>query len=145
MSQNISDGNYTIEVKLSGGSGKANIVSPTKLTVDDGQMQAEIEWSSSSYDYMEVNGKDYYPVNDDGNSVFVIEVSELDRDIPITAETVAMSEPHMIEYTLHFDSSTMKNTNSSISGFIFGGIGAMVILAAAMTAVIRKKKSYGKK
>jgi len=26
----------------------------------------------------------------------------------IEAETTAMSEPHMIEYTLYFDSSTIK-------------------------------------
>lgn len=140
MAEIISDGDYTIEVKLSGGSGRANINSPAKLNVTDGQMQAEIEWSSPNYDYMEVDGKEYYPVNEDGNSVFVIDVSELDREIPVLAETVAMSEPHTIEYTMYFDSSTIKRANNDITQIIFGGLGTVIILAAAAAIFIRKKK-----
>ena len=26
----------------------------------------------------------------------------------VSASTIAMSEPHLVEYTLHFDSSTIK-------------------------------------
>ena len=54
---------------------------------------------------MTVNGVDYTPVNDGGNSTFEIPVT-LDEDIAVSAETVAMSTPHTIDYTLHFDSST---------------------------------------
>lgn len=56
---------------------------------------------------MTVDGVDYAPVNDGGNSTFEIPVT-LDEDIAVSAETVAMSTPHTIDYTLHFDSSTMK-------------------------------------
>ena len=53
---NLADGEYTVEVTMEGGSGRASIQSPTELTIENGQAQAEIVWSSSHYDYMMVNG-----------------------------------------------------------------------------------------
>ncbi len=98
---------YTIAVSLSGGSGRASIASPTTVVKDGDSYTATIVWSSSSYDKMTVDGVDYAPVNNGGNSTFEIPVS-LDEDIAVSAETVAMSTPHTIDYTLYFDSSTMK-------------------------------------
>ena len=139
----MNDGEYNIEVSLHGGSGKASVTSPTKLIVADGKMQAEIEWSSSHYDYMEVDGKEYYPINDEGNSLFLIDVPELDTDIPIEAETLAMSEPHTIEYTLHFDSSTasVRKSDNSNMFIILGAICGVFAVTAVMAALLRKKKS----
>ena len=51
----LEDGAYTIEVALTGGSGRADVDSPAHLTVNQGQMQAQIVWSSPYYDYMEVD------------------------------------------------------------------------------------------
>lgn len=144
MTENISDGDYTIEVELTGGSGRAHIASPARLSVTDGRMKAEIEWSSSSYDYMEVDGKEYYPENEEGNSVFIIDISELDADIPILAETVAMSEPHMIEYTLNFDSSTLKNESGQTGIILSCCISGAVLLTAAAAFFMRKRKLNGK-
>ena len=98
---------YTVSVSLSGGSGRASIASPTTIVKDGDTYTATITWSSSNYDKMTVDGEDYAPVNDGGNSTFEIPVT-LDEDIAVSAETVAMSTPHTIEYTIHFDSSTMK-------------------------------------
>lgn len=102
------DGRYTIEVTLSGGSGRATVESPAELAVAGGAATAVIRWSSSHYDYMLIGGVYYYPVNTDGNSTFDIPVM-LDADMPVTAQTTAMSEPHEIDYTLHFDSSSLKS------------------------------------
>lgn len=102
------NGEYAIEVALSGGTGKATVESPAKLMVADGKMTAVIVWSSPNYDLMVVDGEQFLPVPRAGNSTFEIPVSALDKDIPVQAETTAMSEPHMIDYTLHFDSSTLK-------------------------------------
>ena len=103
------DGEYSIQVDLEGGSGKASVTSPTILTVKDGQAYAQIQWSSSNYDYMIVDGEKYLPTNEEGmNSVFEIPVSGFDGEMAVTADTVAMSTPHEIEYTLAFDSSTIK-------------------------------------
>ena len=104
----LTDGDYQIEVTLQGGSGKASVESPAKLMVEGGKMTAVIVWSSPYYDQMIVDGEQYLPVPRAGNSTFQIPVSALDVDLAIQAETTAMSEPHMIDYTLHFDSSTIK-------------------------------------
>ena len=101
------DGTYTCAVTLEGGSGRATVDSPAALTVADGAMTATIVWSSPNYDYMLVDGEKYLPTNTDGNSTFEIPVSALDTAQAVTADTVAMSTPHEIDYTLTFDSATL--------------------------------------
>ena len=96
------DGSYTCEVTLEGGSGRATVESPAALTVADGKMTAAIVWSSPNYDYMIVDGEKYLPTNTDGNSTFEIPVAALGTPLAVTADTVAMSTPHEIEYTLTF-------------------------------------------
>ena len=96
------DGSYTCEVTLEGGSGRATVDSPAALTVADGKMTATIVWSSSNYDYMIVDGEKYLPTNTEGNSTFEIPVSALGVPLSVVADTVAMSTPHEIEYTLTF-------------------------------------------
>ena len=96
------DGSYTCEVTLEGGSGRATVDSPAALTVADGKMTATIVWSSPNYDYMIVDGEKYLPTNTEGNSTFEIPVSALGIPLSVVADTVAMSTPHEIEYTLTF-------------------------------------------
>ena len=96
------DGTYQMEVELLGGSGRASVTSPAEVEIKDGKAVATLEWSSPNYDYMVVNGEKYLPVNTEGNSVFRIPVEAFDRDITVIADTVAMSTPHEIEYTLNF-------------------------------------------
>ena len=104
----LEDGEYTVNVELEGGSGRATIESPAAITVKDGVATASIVWSSPNYDYMIVDGKKLLPVNTEGNSVFEIPVASFDTELDVIADTVAMSKPHEIEYTLAFDSSTIK-------------------------------------
>ena len=105
----VAEGDYTIDVDLEGGSGKATIASPATVKVGaDGEKIAVIEWSSPNYDYMIVDGEKYLPVNEEGNSVFEIPVKDFDEPLEVIADTVAMSKPHEIEYTLIFHSDTMK-------------------------------------
>ena len=96
------DGTYQMEVELLGGSGRASVTSPAKVEIKDGKAEATLEWSSPNYDYMVVDGEKYLPVNTEGNSVFQIPVEAFDQDIAVIADTVAMSTPHEIEYTLNF-------------------------------------------
>lgn len=102
------DGSYTCEVTLEGGSGRATVESPAALTVADGKMTAAIVWSSPNYDYMIVDGEKYLPTNTEGNSTFEIPVAALDTALTVTADTVAMSTPHEIEYTLTFAADSLK-------------------------------------
>ena len=101
------DGSYTCAVTLEGGSGRATVESPAALTVADGTMTATIVWSSPNYDYMLIDGEKYLPTNTEGNSTFEIPVTALDTALAVTADTVAMSTPHEIDYTLTFDSAKL--------------------------------------
>ena len=101
------DGTYTCDVTLEGGSGRATVDSPAALTVADGRMTATIVWSSPNYDYMLVDGEKYLPTNTEGNSTFEIPVAALDTPLDVVGDTVAMSTPHEIEYTLTFASASL--------------------------------------
>lgn len=107
-SMSLADGEYTADVTLSGGSGRATVNSPAKITVTGGEAYAEIVWSSSNYDYMRIGEDKFLPTNTEGNSTFTIPVSFFDRELIVYADTTAMSEPHEIEYKLVFDSSSVK-------------------------------------
>ncbi len=106
----LADGNYTCEVSLAGGSGRAKVENPVKLNVRDGSCTATVIWGSKNYDYMQIGGCRYDPVNSEGNAAFCIPVSYFDRPMAVEADTVAMSEPHLIRYTLLFDSGSLERT-----------------------------------
>lgn len=108
----LADGSYTIELTMEGGSGRASIQSPAQLAVADGAATATLEWSSPNYDYMLVNGEKYLPVNTEGNSVFEVPVEALDVPLTMIGDTVAMSTPHEVEYTVTFHSETLESTES---------------------------------
>lgn len=107
-SLNLEDGTYTAEVTLKGGSGRSAVETPARLRVEDGKVLATIVWNSANYDYMKVEGEKYDPADTEGNSTFEIPVKGFDWGMPVIADTIAMSEPHEISYTLVFDSSTLE-------------------------------------
>lgn len=107
-SLNLEDGMYTADVILEGGSGRAFVESPASIRVEDGNVLATVIWGSSHYNYMKVDGEKYEWAGTDGNSTFVIPLRAFDWKIPVIANTIAMSEPHEINYTLTFDSTTLK-------------------------------------
>ena len=108
----VEDGSYTIELTMEGGSGRASIQSPAQLAIADGAATAILEWSSPNYDYMLVNSEKYLPVNTEGNSVFEVPVEALDAPLTMIGDTVAMSTPHEVEYTVTFHSETLESAES---------------------------------
>ena len=98
---------YTADVALAGGSGRASVQSPAELTVKDGKVTAKIVWSSKNYDYMKVGDTKYDAVIEDEHSTFEIPVSCFDWAMAVKADTTAMSEAHEIDYTLTFDSASV--------------------------------------
>lgn len=104
----LADGNYSVEMTFEGGSGRASIASPVTINVENHKVTASVEWSSPNYDYMLVDGEKFLPVNTEGNSVFEIPVAVFDEPVTVIGDTVAMSKPHEIEYTLTFHSNTIK-------------------------------------
>ena len=106
---NLEDGDYTMDVTLTGGSGRATIDSPAAINVEGDKATATIVWSSPNYDYMIVDGTKYLPSSTEGGSVFEIPVSAFDEPVSVIGDTVAMSKPHEIEYTLTFRSDTLQS------------------------------------
>ena len=103
----ITDGSYTVEVTLSGGSGRASVESPCSVVIADGKPTATIRWGSPFYEYMMIGETRYDPIQEEGNSTFEIPVV-FDEDMAVSASTVAMSQPHLVDYVLRFDSKTLK-------------------------------------
>lgn len=99
----LSENEMLAEVTLIGGTGKATIESPSVVTKKDDQYYATVVWSSKYYDYMIVNEEKYLNEAEEGEpSVFTIPVV-IGEDMSVIGDTVAMSKPHEIEYTLLFE------------------------------------------
>ena len=108
MAFDADDGEYSIELNMTGGSGRASISSPTLLVVKDGKAYAELIWSSTYYDYMIVGGKKYDNLSEEGgNSRFLIPILFMDKSFPVIGDTTAMGDPVEIEYELTFYSESI--------------------------------------
>lgn len=111
---------YDVPVELEGGSGRASVESPVRVSVSDNGISARLKWSSSHYDYMIVDGEKYYPLEgegaEEGHSVFDIPLKAMDDEIRVIGDTTAMSVPHEIEYTLKFDWSVIEGSSKDKSG-----------------------------
>ena len=113
MSVDKEDGEYSIQVDLEGGSGKASVSSPTLMLVKNGRMYAELQWSSSNYDYMVVDNRKYENESaKDANSHFTIPVLDLTKELTVRADTLAMGTPHEIEYTLQFNTTSIASKST---------------------------------
>ena len=108
MELDLEDGRYSIELAMSGGSGRASISTPTLMIVEDGKAYARLLWSSSHYDWMQVGDQVYEnETTDGGNSTFTIPISDFDRVITVIADTTAMGAPTAIEYSVTFYRETI--------------------------------------
>ncbi len=137
----LEDGEYPIEVRLEGGTGRASIASPAVLVVKEGRGYGRIEWSSPNYDYMIVEGEKYLPISKEGNSTFEIPITVLDKAMPVIADTTAMSTPHEIEYHLIFDSHSLPKEGNHV--VLIVALAVMILLAVLVIAVVlrRRKKA----
>ena len=110
----LADGNYTADdFSFEGGTGKTKITCEG-ITVKNGQTYATIKFSSEKFTKLVVDGTEYQPVSNDGGSFFEIPVT-LNSDITITGTTVAMTEPHDINYTIHITKSDSAAPDASIT------------------------------
>ena len=135
----LEDGEYEVPATLEGGSGKASVASPATLIVKDGKAFARIQWSSSHYDYMLVDGIKILPeekASPEDNSVFVIPVTSLSGPMKVIGDTTAMSTPHEVEYTLDFELPGEGSGHRTI----WIVLGAAVILGALLVWLIKRKQ-----
>ncbi len=94
---------HSVNITMEGGTGKASINSPAEVCVEGGNAYATLIWSSKNYDYMIVNGEKYINESEGGYSTFTIPIPNPLEDLTVIGDTTAMSTPHEIEYTLHFE------------------------------------------
>jgi len=108
VAMDLEDGEYSIEVNMTGGSGRASISSPTLLIIRDGKAYARLLWSSTYYDYMILDGAYFYNLSEDGGpSSFEIPITALDEPMAVIADTTAMGDPVEIQYMLTFYAETV--------------------------------------
>ena len=144
VKMNMEDGEYSIQVDLEGGSGKAGVVSPTVLIVRDGKAFTRLQWSSSNYDYMIVDGEKYLPVNEEGmNSIFEIPILAMDEPVEVIADTTAMGTPHEVEYTLLFyaDSIGSKGQLPQEAAKRVVGVALMIIVGGGILNYFVNKRN----
>ena len=144
VKMNMEDGEYSIQVDLEGGSGKAGVVSPTVLIVRDGRAFTRLQWSSSNYDYMIVDGEKYLPVNEEGmNSIFEIPILAMDEPVEVIADTTAMGTPHEVEYTLLFyaDSIGSKGQLPQEAAKRVVGVALMIIVGGGILNYFVNKRN----
>ncbi len=144
VAMDLPDGEYSVEVNMTGGSGRASISSPTLLTVRDGRGYARLLWSSSYYDYLILDGALYLNETQDGGpSSFEIPVTALDEPIPIVADTTAMGDPVEIAYTLTFYAESVGakgQVPQEAAKRVLILAGAIILLGGALDRFIKKRK-----
>ena len=101
---------YLVDIGFEGGTGKAYIESPVEVTSVDGNLSAVFIWSSVNYDYMIVDGVRYDNENPGGPSTFTVPVDDITGSLSVIGDTVAMSTPHEIEYTIIWGEKTVTSS-----------------------------------
>ena len=139
-----SDGEYSIEVNLAGGSGRANVSSPTLLIVRQGKAYARLLWSSPYYDYMVIGDEIYDNLTTDGgNSTFEIPITLMDEPMEVIADTTAMGDPLEIEYTLTFYSESLGDKSQipqeAAKKVLYISL-AIIIVGAVLNHFVKKKR-----
>ena len=138
------DGEYSIEVNMTGGSGRASVSSPTWLIVEDGHAYTRLLWSSSYYDYMIVDEQRYDNLTTDGsNSTFKIPIIAMDEDFAVVADTTAMGDPVEIEYTLVFYSNTVSDKDAipqeAAIKVLYIAV-AVIVVGGVLNHVLKKRR-----
>lgn len=144
VTMDLNDGEYSIEVNMTGGSGRASISSPTMLSIREGKAYATLMWSSTYYDYMILDGAYFYNTNEGGGpSTFEIPITALDEPINIIADTTAMGDPVEIEYVLTFyeesvgDKGAVPQESAKVVLLIAGLI---IIFGGILNQLVKKRK-----
>jgi len=145
VSVDLADGEYSIELNLLGGSGRASVSSPTMLIVKDGKAYARLLWSSPNYDYMIVEDAVYYNLTTDGgNSVFEIPITVMDDTMSVVADTTAMGDALEIEYALTFYEDTIGDKGKipqEAAKLVLVIAAVIVVLGGILNHFVKRKRS----
>ena len=141
----LADGEYSIEVNMTGGSGRASISSPTLLTVRDGKAYATLIWSSAYYDYMIIDGQYFYNQTvDGGNSTFEIPIKSMDESFMVVGDTTAMGDPVEIDYALTFYADTVGDKGKipqQAAKLVLLIAAAIIIFGGVLNYFVKKRRA----
>ncbi|MCI9136313.1 MAG: hypothetical protein HFH48_01915 [Lachnospiraceae bacterium] len=140
----LKDGEYSVSVDISGGSGKASVTSPTLLKVENGVPIARIQWSSANYDYMIVDGVKYDNQSEEGmNSVFEIPVLYWDSGMEVIADTTAMGTPVEVHYQLLFYQESVGSKSElpqEAAKKVLWVAFAIIVIGGILNYIVKKKR-----
>lgn len=145
VSLSLEDGEYAVELSMTGGSGKASISSPAMMIVKEGRAYARAVWSSSNYDYMIVDGEKILNENTEGGySTFTIPILAFDQEMEVTADTTAMGTPHEIAYAVTFygDSIAPKSQlPQEAAKKVLGTAAVIIFLGGILNHFVNKRRN----
>lgn len=140
----LEDGEYSVSVDMSGGSGKASVTSPTLLKVENGMPVARIQWSSANYDYMIVDGTKYDNLSEEGmNSVFEIPVLCWDQEMEVIGDTTAMGSPVEVHYQFMFYQESVGSKNElpqEAAKRVLWVAFAIIVVGGILNYLVKKKR-----
>ena len=140
----LPDGEYSVEVSLAGGSGRASVTTPTWMNVQEGRAYARLLWSSPYYDYMILDGRQYLNETEDGgSSSFTIPVTAMDEPMKVIADTTAMGDPVEIEYTLTFYKDTIGSKSrvpQEGALRVLAGAAVFIVVGGIINHFIKKRR-----
>lgn len=99
-SLNLADGDYDLDVTLTGGS--MTLQSPAVVHVAGGVCTADIVFSTARIDYVIVDGVRYEPAAAEGGAVFTVPVAAFDVGLSIIVDSTAMIPAVEIPCTMTF-------------------------------------------
>ena len=144
LQTDLPDGEYSIEVSLAGGSGRASVTTPTWMIMQEGRAYARLLWSSPYYDYMILDGKKYLNETiDGGSSSFTIPITEMDAPMEVIADTTAMGDPVEIDYTLTFYEDTIGSKSrvpQEGALRVLAGAAVFIIVGGIVNHFIKKRR-----
>ena len=130
----LDDGLYSVEFTCEGGSGKGG-VEAVEAEVEDGQITTLCVYMTSPYyDYCIYYGEQYKNATGEGNSSF--DLPYVEESFLLTADTLAMSQPHEIDYTVTLDLDSMKPMEGGMGTFLPVIISGAVLLGIIILFIV---------
>lgn len=128
----IADGTYPVEFTFEGGSGRGGVESISAELNGGKVSELYITMTSPNYDYCIYYDEQYVNSSEEGNSVFIVPFVE--ESFLLTADTVAMSQPHEVDYTVTLDMDSLWSAASegSGSGTLWTVIAVIAIVCVAV-------------
>lgn len=101
----LADGAYLADVSIEGG--RAKLLSPAVLTVEDGCCLATLVFGTTKIDYVLMDGEIYMPEEADEGVAFTVPVAAFDRGLSIIVDSTAIQPATEVAYTITFDAASL--------------------------------------